>query len=122
MVLPEFDVSIVASNVDCDSSETVVASGILENRLITGDSAMFTNDQLFIYFHIHAWHTRQREVWHQPPTAAQEDFIFYNIVRSLSTSDKLLDEPLIPYWPDSFHKPDLVRFLAGDDSHFTYPA
>ena len=70
MVLPEFDVSIVASNVDCDSSETVVASGILENRLITGDSAMFTNDQLFIYFHIHAWHTRQREVWHQPPTAS----------------------------------------------------
>ena len=35
------------------------------------------------------------------------------MLRSLSVSDKLLDEPLIPYWPDSFHIPGLIRFLAG---------
>ena len=68
---------------------------------------------LFIHFNVHTWHTRQREVWQQPPTASQEGFIFYNILRSLSVSDKLLDEPLIPYWPDSFHIPGLIRFLAG---------
>ena len=28
-------------------------------------------------------------------------------------SDKLLDEPLIPYWPDSFHIRGLIRFLVG---------
>ena len=67
---------------------------------------------LFIHFNVHTWHTRQREVWQQPPTASQEGFIFYNILRSLSVSDKLLDEPLIPYWPDSFHIPGLIRFLA----------
>ena len=113
MVWPEFDVSIVENNVDGESSETVMVSGIPENCLTTGDSARFTSDQLFIYFNVHTWHTRQREVWHQPPTASQEDFIFYNILRSLSVSDKLLDEPLIPYWPDSFHIPGLIRFLAG---------
>ena len=68
---------------------------------------------LFIHFNVHTWHTRQRYVWQQPPTASQEDFIFHNMLRSLSVSDKLLDEPLIPYWPDSFHIPGLIRFLAG---------
>ena len=68
---------------------------------------------LFIHFNVHTWHTRQRYVWQQPPTASQEDFIFYNILRSLSVSDKLLDEPLIPYWPDSFHIRGLIRFLVG---------
>ena len=113
MVWPEFDVSIVESNVDGESSETVIVSGIPENCLTTGDSAKLTSDQLFIHFNDHTWHTRQREVWQQPPTASQGDFIFYNILRSLTVSDKLLDEPLIPYWPDSFHIPGLIRFLAG---------
>ena len=50
-----------------------------------------------------------------PPDATQEDFIFYSILRAICSQDKLLDEPLIPYWPDSFHIPCLIRFLAGGE-------
>ena len=101
------------NNIDGESSETVIVSGIPENCVTTGDNVKYTSDQLFIHFNDHTWHTRQREVWQQPPTASQEGFIFYNILRSLSVSDKLLDEPLIPYWPDSFHIRGLIRFLVG---------
>ena len=51
VVWPGFDVSIVESNVDGESSETVIVSGIPENCLTTGDSAKFTSDQLFNVIH-----------------------------------------------------------------------
>ena len=51
VVWPGFDVSIVESNVDGESSETVIVSGIPENCLTTGDSARFTSDQLFNVIH-----------------------------------------------------------------------
>ena len=47
------------------------------------------------------------------PSVSQQDFILYAILCSVSNRDKLLDHPLIPYWPDAFYVPELIRLLAG---------
>ena len=47
------------------------------------------------------------------PSVSQQDFILYAILCSVSSRGKLLDYPLIPYWPDAFYVPELIRFLAG---------
>ena len=47
------------------------------------------------------------------PSVSQQDFILYAILCSVSSRGKFLDDPLIPYWPDAFYVPELIRFLAG---------
>ena len=58
------------------SASLVMVSGIPETCLTAGDSANVTSDKLVVHFNVHTWQTRQRELWQQPPTASQEDFIF----------------------------------------------
>ena len=110
---PGFNVLVREEIVDAENVEILELIGIPNDCMTANMYLKFTSDCLFAQLCIRTWHARQREVWNMCPSVSQQDFILYAILCSVSSRGKFLDYPLIPYWPDAFYVPELIRFLAG---------
>ena len=111
IVWPGFNVLVREEIVDSESVEILELIGIPNDCMTASIYPKFTSDCLFAQLCIRTWHARQKEVWNMRPSVSQQDFILYAILCSVSSRGKLLDYPLIPYWPDASYIPELVCFL-----------